>query len=305
MPRRIVHIAARLRDRHESLRPFDRADWLWRALRRRFPDALAAILMPDHFHVVAPAESGRRVRASLGRVLGNFTRHFDCDPGLWRPVGEPVPVRHRNMLWLTVRYIALNECRARLARDPVEAFWSTHRDVLGAVDRPWVDATRLATALGHRGAGFLERYQAFVSKDSFVSVEGTPLPIPAHSALEPTVCLDAIASAAAAALRLPADAVQDRGAARALFLALARDQGWRGRAAFVEATASSPTTVNRLLAAPVPPTALHAARLCLGDERLTRTVPAPGCRRRRGSAPTSRCRVRGGRPSRARPMRRS
>lgn len=265
---KIYHLAVKQRNADDSLLLLDRASWMWAAVRRAFPDALAAHLMRDHLHVVAPLSDLGVARQSLGRILGNYTRRFGFDAGHWRRADAPVVVRHREMLRMTVRYVALNACRERTARGTLEPLWSTHRDVVGAVAVPWVEATRLCTTLGWPRSEFRRRYHAFVSSDPSVAVDGEPLPVPAAPSTDRTCPLERIALATAAACREPLTAIRSSGLARHVFVALAADQGWSGSrvAACIDA---HPRTVRRLRGLPLPTNALHAARLCLGDRRLT------------------------------------
>ena len=170
---------------------------------------------------------------------------------------------------MTLRYVALNACRDHSARGTLEPLWSTHRDVVGAVAEPWVDRSRLARAVGWPPGDFLDRYHAFVSRDPSVAVDGEPLPMPAAPSSSRAFPLEGIAIAAAAACRSPTSAIRRRGLARHLFVALAGDQGWSDAHRLATWIDASPHAVRRLLRTPVAATALHAARLCLGDHRLT------------------------------------
>lgn len=261
-----VHVSIRQRSSADSLLVDDRPAWLWHALRRLWPDALAACLMRDHAHLIAEVRDDDRRR--LTTLLGNYTRRFGFPRGHWLPVDEPVPIRHRTMLGLSVRYVVLNPCRSRHCRDPLAWRWSTHREVVGAVARPWVSAARLAHAIGRPATGFVEQHHRFVSGDPHVSVASTPPPRVTDTRAVADVPLERIALAAAAAFRVEPDAIKQRGPVRATFIALAAHQGWRDRHALMHAAGCSRATVGRLLAAPCEPAALDAARVCLGDDRL-------------------------------------
>ena len=63
------------------------AQWLWDALRKAFPDAVAAVLMPDHPHIIMPLGRQRRLAA----ILGAFARTFGYGE-LWRGAGEAAPL---------------------------------------------------------------------------------------------------------------------------------------------------------------------------------------------------------------------
>jgi hypothetical protein len=121
--------------------------------------------------------------------------------------------------------------------------------------------------------GFVARHHAYVSGDPDVSLVGTPLPQPAVPTSISSVALRKIAEAVAAATRTPFAAPRQRGLPRALFVALAYEQGWDHVARLAQVCACS-TRTTRNLAASVDEVALRSARLCLGDARL-RTLPAP------------------------------
>ena len=60
------------------------AAWLWAALRRMFPSAIAAALMPNHLHVVAPTMDANAERERLRRLLASFAREFELGH-VWNP----------------------------------------------------------------------------------------------------------------------------------------------------------------------------------------------------------------------------
>ena len=173
----IYHLTARLDRCDISLCDFDIAEWLWPQLRATFPLALASCLMPDHPHLVTPSRGEEEARRDLNRVLGALARHLGV-----RHVGEASPpslIADRQKLQRDLRYVALNPPRAGLVDDPVSWLFSTHRDVVGASVDPWIDAPRLARALGRPLHGFIDTYHRYVSSDPTVRVAGTPTPRPA------------------------------------------------------------------------------------------------------------------------------
>ena len=140
-----IHITACRTSSVASLTEHERASWIWSKLRKAFPAALAAVLMPNHIHVLSPSECPDAAQRRLRDVLGGFTRHQH--PGsavpVWVPPPIPTTIPDRRHLARQVRYVALNPCRAGLAPDPLTWPWSTHRDVIGAISHPWVPAERL------------------------------------------------------------------------------------------------------------------------------------------------------------------
>lgn len=263
-----IHLTARMSPAAPELSRHDTGAWLWVQLRAAFPDVLAATLMPDHPHLVLAAEDPNAARQRLARLLGHFGRRF----GIWGRVSQvppPAPIRGGDVLARQIRYVALNPCRARLVSCPLAWTWSTHRDVLGATVDPWVTADRLARALGMHSRAFATRHHAYVSGDPRARINGTPLPQIAPTTTMPTAALHTIAQAAAAATRTEPDAIRSRGPARALFVALAFDQGWNQIARLADLCDCCSRTITNLRHA-ADPVALRAARVCLGDARLRR-----------------------------------
>ncbi len=218
-----IHLTALMgRDTPLLTRP-DVAGWLWPRMREAFPGAIAALLMPDHPHLMADSVDAPHDRLRFARLLGQFARRFDIRHAA--EVGDAEPIRAGIVLARQVRYIVLNPCRDGLARCPLEWLWSTHRDVVGATADPWVTAPRLAAALGHSANGFAERHHTYVSADPSTAVAGTPFPVDATPTCAPLVGLGDVAVAAAAALRVPIAALREHGPARGLFAALAHRAG--------------------------------------------------------------------------------
>ncbi len=253
-----VHLVARL---SLGLTLSDtQAAWLWAALRRFAPHALAVVLMPDHFHLIVAVGDPARARRRLSRTLQAYSRRFG---GGWTTPDDVRVIPDRAQLRRQVRYVALNPCRRGLVDDPLRWLWSTHRDVVGAVCDPWVSAERLAASLGEWTRGFADRHHSYVSGDPSVTVRGTPPPrlIEVADAAPTTI----LAAAEAALRHVPGG----RRAARrraVLFVALGR----ACRFAVDDLRRLVPigrTTAYRRSSA-VAPDDLRAARMCLGDPRL-------------------------------------
>lgn len=259
------HLTAKLSPAMPDLSRADTAAWLWPRLRAAFPTSIATTLMPSHPHVMPATSDPEAAAERLARLLGQLGRRhgvMGCASKVKLRAVEGSEALHRN-----VRYVALNPCRARLAGCPLAWPWSTHRDVIGACLDPWVTADRLALALARPSEGFLEWYHRYVSSDPSVAVTGTPLPVAASSSRMPSLPLQAIAEAVLAATRSSAVALAMRGLPRALFFALAFDQGWTHTEQLAELGRCRRRLVRELVAT-VPANALAIARLCLGDARL-------------------------------------
>ncbi|HET6584824.1 MAG TPA: hypothetical protein VFG69_15305, partial [Nannocystaceae bacterium] len=185
---------------------------------------------------------------------------------LWEVVRTPKIVAAGGALYRELRYALLNPSRAGLCRDPLEWLWSTHRDVVGAVVDPWIDAERLAGALRAPATDFVASWHGYVSGDPSVAVAGTPLPESASAAPVSNRPLREILSAVAAALRIPISRLRASSLARSLVVGLARLQGWTDNARLAAALDTSVRNVQRT--GPADPAALRAVELCLGDQRL-------------------------------------
>jgi hypothetical protein len=265
----IFHVTARALGRLAPFTSFEAAAFAWERLRAAFSEALAVVLMLNHLHMIIDFTSALALAHRLGAVLSGLTRNGLCgsEHRIWQPVPEPKPVEDLQKLRRQVRYVALNPCRAHLCADPLEWVWSTHRDVLGAVTKPWVTAERLAASLQFRSRGFAPKQHAYVSGDPDVRVDGTPPPLPAPGRESALVPLEAVAAATAAAFRLPVSAVASHPEARRTFVQLAHHQGWRDPRLLGSRCGVGERHLRNL--AHPPAAGFEAARLCLGDARLT------------------------------------
>jgi hypothetical protein len=265
----VFHLVASIDRPDVRLTDFDVGSWVWARLREAFPRALGTCVMPDHPHVVTPSDDPDTARGRLARILGDLARRL----GL-RTVGVSAPpklVRDRKKLLRDLRYVGLQAPRDGFADDPLSWWFSTHRDVVGAVTDPWIDAERLAAALGRPRAGFEAWYHHYVSAAPEVDVCGTALPVPATPTSVAVAPLHRIVRAAAAANRCAPAAIRVRGVCRDQFVRLAHEQGWTNLDQIAAACDCSPRSIRRLLDRP-PVARLDAPRLCLGDRRLLAPV---------------------------------
>ncbi len=263
-----IHITAKMAGGAPDLTRDDTGMWLWTRLREAFPRAISCTLMPTHPHLLHASVDPDADRRRMARLLGQLGRHFGVR-GQASEVPEPDIIRGGEVLARQVRYIVLNPCRDGLVGCPLAWQWSTHRDVVGAAADPWVSAERLAAALRVSPHGFAQRHHHYVSADGKTDVGGTAFPTAAVPTSAPYFGLGTLAASVGAALRVPASAVRRGGMPRALFIALAFDQGWAHPERLAEVCGCSAKTVRRHAAA-VDAAALQAARLCLGDARLRR-----------------------------------
>ncbi len=263
------HFVARARHGLSPYQDVQACRWAWKRLRVNFPEVLAAVLMPNHLHLICSTTEPADQSSRLTRMLAMSCRGDDS--GIWE-VGKPQGIPDPLHLARQVRYVVLNPCRARLCGDPLEWPWSTHRGVVGAIVDPWVPAIRLARALEKEGERFRERHHAYVSGDPSVSSKGSPFPRPEPERCTSTVPLEWIARAAAAATESDVSQITRRTPTRRLFIRLAWKQGWRSATLLAERAEISRFGVRRALriseAGALATGALAAGALCLGDPRL-------------------------------------
>lgn len=251
----VQHVIRAIRGSRPLASPKD-AERLWRSLRRAFPDALAACLIPNHAHLLNDTDDPARDHDQLVHVAGAFTRRTGATR-VWEPSPPPERVAP-DKLATVIRYIHLNGPRARIADGPAAHRWSTHRGAIGLEHDPWVPGERIAHAIESRTSDFAEWFHAYVASDASVSPNGARFPARAPTRVVSTVPLEAICAAARAATFWCSRAVE-----RHASVLLAIDQGWP-IAPIARAIGIAPDSVRRLARRPEP-ALLDAAKLCLGD----------------------------------------
>lgn len=256
----MYHLVARAAPGTVLFREWAEGLALWDILVRTFPEAVAICVMPDHVHLVLPHADPA---ARLARAMSAYTRwrnhHRRARGTVWQahPPAQAIPDDQH--LARTIRYVALNPCRARLAPDPLTWPLSTHRDAVGLAGRPVVAVRRDA-----------ERHHAYVSADPTVDVAGTPLPSLPYA----DVTWPDIRDAACQVLRVLPAALATRGPARTLAVKAAWHHGLRdpavlrresglGRTALWETVAEVPPRGARL-----DDPALNAIVRVVGDARF-------------------------------------
>jgi len=247
------HWVIRTYDRTKPFLNRDACVELWSLLHEKFPDARAAVIMPDHAHwiqkIVAEPESGSE--AILKAHKFNLIRAMKRLERRWRfqlePIRDPAPIPDRKHLLRQIRYIHLNPCRSRLAGDPLEWEWSTHWDILGLVQKPWINTQTLFREL--RIAEDLPSFHRYVSSDPSVSVEGSPFP--EKGIKERDAGLDDLTSAVAAYLRCTVqDFYRTRGRRREL-IHIATKFGMASRKELGERLQIAPQNVGKHLRFPI------------------------------------------------------
>jgi REP element-mobilizing transposase RayT len=263
------HWTARTSTPLEPFRHFETAQWFWNHLQKKFPQALGAILMPNHLHLLLPFESTTsetRNHAILNGLMGSLSKVLQ-EPALWQRQSEPKLIPDRHHLRRNVRYVALNPCRKNLCKDPLEWPWSTYRDLFGSTVNQWVSSGRLAHTLGENKNTFESQFHNYVSSDPSVAITGTALSKASSPKNFSEVGIIEILNATSAALRMPPGRVRRPGIARDLFIHLACQQGWKKPASLAEICGITPRAINTIISRRSPD-GIRAAALCLGDRRL-------------------------------------
>lgn len=169
------------------------------------------VLMPTHVHAVLPdaAEYRKLLVAARAFALWRNRQRGESGP-VWSRAAAPTPIRGKEHVERTRRYLHLNPCRDGLVADPLAWAFSTSRDSVGFALPPILQA--VADPDGeHR----------WVSSDPSVDPAGTLLPA-RRSDRDGPPSLTAVFAAVSALTRTPASALRERGPARDLFIAAAR-----------------------------------------------------------------------------------
>ncbi|NDG86038.1 MAG: hypothetical protein EBX52_13495 [Proteobacteria bacterium] len=265
----------------DRIKPFLNRDTcveFWSLLREKFPDTMAAVIMPDHAHwiqksVIGP-DSGPDFtlephKSIFARRIKKFERRWGFR---FEPIRTPMQIPDRKHLLRQVRYIHLNPCRSRLAQDPLEWEWSTHWDILGLVRNPWINAKDFFDDLGIPND--LMAFHRYVSADPSVNVEGTPFPEKFIKIRDSG--LDDLTSAVAAYLRCGTqDFYRARGRRREL-IHIATTLGTASRRELSERLRITPQNIGKHLRFPMQaddPPGVQRLLLDLRTLRAIRKIP--------------------------------
>lgn len=122
---------------------------LWSALKREFTSCYAAVIMPNHFHLVVPgSEQLRTLKWRMGVVMRSVSQSSGPDFVRWSPAPDAQPVVDAIKLQTIIRYVHLNPVRAALTRDPLAWRWSTLLEglLLPESHLMWMDRQARGTA---------------------------------------------------------------------------------------------------------------------------------------------------------------
>jgi hypothetical protein len=124
---------------------------------------------------------------------------------VWLPASPPEPLNDSKHLKRTLRYVALNPCRDKLASDPLAWPFSGHRDAVGLAIPGVLPVVR--DPVWHH---------SYVSGDPSVRVDGTELPFGMQGMRSATV--EQVTHAVSALSRTTLDQLRQRGPARTLLV---------------------------------------------------------------------------------------
>lgn len=258
----VVHLVARLRAPHRDLGQFEQAQWMWRRIEGLFPGLIAAVLMPNHPHVLAEVEEPDEARGRLARTCGHLQRRLGVQ-GLLEPLPPPQVVEPDKVARVA-RYVELNACRAGLVMHPAQWLWSTLRDVAGATVEPAVDLQQHRRHTKRRRDRWLE----YVGRDDRVPDRRALMaPVPGGCG-RAAFGVEQVCQAVLAATRSRPDALRQRGPVRRLFIAAALDQGITSTASLADVCGCTPRAVRRARDRRLRVATLLPVRRCLADARL-------------------------------------
>jgi hypothetical protein len=275
-----IHLVARTELARPIFENRNTALYAWNRLRAEFPRVLAAMLMPEHLHVVIPDAKDAIWR--LGVALRSVTRRLQR-PSLWEPIPEVRRIADPQHLRRTVRYVLLNPCRRKLVSDPLQWEWSTHRDLLGLVQNPWVKADTLQEALGYESPSFVENFHRYVCREDCVSPSAQKMPRAQKQGWIELGSLTDLEEAYAIYRKIPKQHCKQRGPARTELLQLALHLSQASREAIAKWAGISPRILHRYRVSALQPELLElGTRLTplISDRRLLAGFSAPKVARR-------------------------
>lgn len=174
MQKRIIHLVARTLHPYQPFNKRLECIWIWRKLQEYYPHCFAAILMPNHLHLVIETNQEEYEHSKLRTLIGLFSRRFYLNQKIWQTVPKPEQIPDQVYLQRMIRYVHLNPCRKKLINDPLNWEFSTHRDWLGMSYPSWITEEVRKSAFRTFSP---KTFHSYVSSDPACKVEGTQLPI--------------------------------------------------------------------------------------------------------------------------------
>ncbi len=245
------------------------AAFAWQQVLNLFPDALVAVLMPNHLHLITHR---RQVAKQLSGLMGVISRH-QKQSGLWQRIAEPQSIQDGRHLKRTLRYVYLNPCRSELCGDPLEWQWSTYRNVMRASGSSTGSLRMLKLALPEFArkpeSAIIRQLHHYVSSDPSVKVTGTEAPrlreFDRGEFL--TVAVVEFLAAVMAATHADAKALLEKSATRRAFLRLCHFHGHFDTQLLAKICGITDRSVRRVMLMPEEAT-LGEIKICLAEKRF-------------------------------------
>lgn len=121
--------------------------------------------MPNHIHLLIEARDvplSKIMQAVQFSYTQSFNRRHKTVGHLFQGRYKAILCQHDEYLLELVRYIHLNPVRAKLAKNPRDYKWSSHRALLELEKEPRCDVSAVLDLFGKRHKEAAKRYEAFV-----------------------------------------------------------------------------------------------------------------------------------------------
>ena len=117
---------------------------LMKGARTRFSVKIFAYcVMPNHFHIVLmPAraeELSRWMQWLMTSHVRRYHRHYGTSGHIWQGRFKSFVIQEDAHLLMVLRYVEGNPVRAGLVKSAKDWVWSSHREVIGEVQRMLID----------------------------------------------------------------------------------------------------------------------------------------------------------------------
>ena len=248
------------------------AEHTWQKIKKLFPDAYAAVIMPNHFHLLTPAMHSNEIETRLAILIRALSHQFRLGEKYWEPISPAICIPDEQHLHRQIRYIHLNPCRKKLVSCPIEWKYSTHRHGLGLCLKPWRGPQKIIGKLAKTQIltqQTIANFHRYVSSDPSCNVQGTPLPTAALPETFSKFSLQDIQQTVQSLSPL-SNAVR-----RKLLFWLMEDQGFHDREVQSQVMGVGYRRIQQLRHRPGPkPHTLQLLRTVLNDSRLRNNVGA-------------------------------
>lgn len=141
---------------------------LWALLKKRFPRAYAAVLLPEGGHILVPDAHTEvaqfRLQITLRSLFPSVT---------WRAPLPPLARIGSARTLSTLRHILHKPVNQGLCRTPCHWQWSSSLDMIGAIEGPWMTVTSIEKSLGRPRMKFREQFFNYLAVEDYRDFEPT------------------------------------------------------------------------------------------------------------------------------------